>query len=65
MSEPPASPLRFLGVTGDQLGGEFGVGDVVTIEYLGTTYKARIIAAKNDYDDWGTAIPRYDLEAIP
>ena len=65
MSEPSASPLRFLGVPGYQLGGEFGVGDVVTIEYLGTSYKARITAVRNDYDDFGTAIPRYDLEVIP
>ena len=59
MSDQPASPLRFVGV---QLGGDYGVGDVVTIDYAGTSYKARVAARYDDYDDFGTAIPKNDLE---
>jgi hypothetical protein len=62
MSEPPAAPLRFVGVPGTQLGGDFRIGEIVTIEYSGTSYQARITARYDDYDDFGTAIPRYDLE---
>lgn len=64
MSDQDGSPLRFVGVTESQLGGEYGVGDIVTIEVAGTTYKARVTARRDDYDDFGTAIPRYDLEVI-
>lgn len=65
MSEQPAAPLRFVGVPGPQIGAEFGVrnvGDVVTIEYAGVSYQARITARADDYDDFGNQVARYDLE---
>ena len=65
MSEPPVSPLRFLGVPAHQLGNEFagyGIGDVVMIDYAGVSYRARVTARKVDYDDFGTEVTTYDLE---
>ncbi len=65
MNEPPAPPLRFLGVTGAQLGKPFGyfdIGEVVTVDYAGVSYQARIITRNADYDDFGTEVMRYDLE---
>jgi len=61
MSDQPASPLRFVGV---RLDGDYGVGDLVTIDYAGRSYKARVAARYDDYDDFGTAIPKYDLEVL-
>ena len=61
MSDEPSAPLRFLGV---QLGGDFSVGAIVTIDYAGASYKARITARNDDYDDFGNAVPRYNLESI-
>ena len=63
MNEPPAAPLRFIGVTADQLGGDPSVGAIVTIDYAGTTYRARVIARNVDYDDFGTEVIRFILEA--
>ncbi len=65
MSEPPVQPLRFVGVPGAQLGAGFRVldiGAIVTIEYAGASYTARVAARSNDYDDFGTEVWRYDLE---
>jgi hypothetical protein len=65
MSEPPAQPLRFVGVPGNQIGAEFralDIGDIVTIDYAGASYKARVTARNADYDDFGNEVLRYDLE---
>jgi len=65
MSEQPASPLRFLGIPGYQIGAQFRtlkIGEVVTIDYAGGSYQARITARHDDYDDYGNEVSRYDLE---
>lgn len=64
MENPTPSPLRFVGVLGSELGRDAVKGDVFNIEYAGRTVEVRVTAAYDDYDDFGTAIPRYDLEAI-
>jgi hypothetical protein len=62
MSKRPAEPLRFVGVLGTELGCEPNIGEIVTIEYAGGVYKARVTSRYDDYDDFGTAMTRYDLE---
>lgn len=58
-----SEPLRFLGVLESQLGGERQVGEGVTIEYLGVSYRACVTARNEDFDDWGNPVVRYALEA--
>jgi len=64
MDNAPSSGLSFKGVLESDLGVVADVGDVVTVEYLGTRYSARVTSRYEDYDDFGTAATRYNLDAI-
>ena len=62
MSDTPEAPLRFFGVTAYQLGGEYDVGAIVSVEYAGTTHKAKVVSRDVGYDDFGTEVISYTLE---